>query len=147
MSKLKILIFGFAFFAFSLTLLFAQDSEVKFTLDAASPTIPLPKIFKPNIDLSGRGFNRTSSWPQSLADEKILEKWKNDIGFSGIYRIQYNLWEINQLAKDKDSQNKLLDNYEKVIKNISDAGGTVILDIFGTPAGLGEVLDKKSPPW
>ncbi|MDD5166983.1 MAG: hypothetical protein PHQ57_06325 [Candidatus Omnitrophica bacterium] len=147
MNKLKILIFGFAFFAFSFTLLFAQDSEIKLTLDAASPTIPLPKIFKPNIDLSGRGFNRTSSWPQSLADEKILEKWKNDIGFSGIYRIQYNLWEINQLAKDKESQNKLLYNYEKVIKNISDAGGTVILDIFGTPAGLGEVLDKKSPPW
>ena len=38
-------------------------------------------------------------------------------------------------------------NYENIIKKITDAGGIVILDIFGTPAGLGKALDKKSPPW
>jgi hypothetical protein len=33
-----------------------------------------------------------------------------------------------------------------VIKNITEACGIVILDIFGTPAGLGKVLDKKTVP-
>jgi hypothetical protein len=59
--------------------------------------------------------------------------------------MQYNLWEINQLSKNKDLQDKLLSNYENIIKKISEAGGVVILDIFGTPAGLGKVLDRKSP--
>jgi hypothetical protein len=124
---------------------FAQQSDdLEFTLDITSNTVPLPKIFKPNIDLSGRGFNRELSWPQTVAVKEVLDIWKRDIGFAGLYRVQYNLWEINQLSKDKDAQNKLLANYEDIIKNITDAGGTVILDIFGTPANLGKVLDKKS---
>ncbi len=127
-------------------LLFAQESDLEFTLDARAGTIPLPKIFKPNIDLSGRGYHRDTGWPQGLAAKEVLDIWQQDIGFRGVYRLQYSLWEINQLSSDKNLQGQLLANYEGIIKKISDAGGIVILDIFGTPAGLGKVLDKKSPP-
>jgi hypothetical protein len=126
--------------------LFAQESDLEFTLDVTSNTIPLPKIFMPNIDLSGRGFHNEISWPQLLAASQVLDSWQKDIGFRGIYRLQYNLWEISQLAKDKELQTKLLGNYEEIIKKISDAGGIVILDIFSMPQGLGKVLDKKSSP-
>ncbi len=126
----------------------AQSSDdLEFTLDVSSATTPLPKIFKPNIDLSGRGFHRELDWPQTVAAREVLERWQKEIGFNGLFRLQYNLWEINQLSKNKDLQHRLLVNYENIIKNISDAGGIVILNIFGTPAGLGEVLDKKSSPW
>lgn len=124
-----------------------QTDDLEFTLDVNSPTIALPKIFNPNIDLSGRGLHRQASWPQCLAAPEVLDTWQKDIGFSGAYRLQYNLWEINQLSKDKDAQDKLLNNYENIIKKITDAGGIVILDIFSTPAGFGETLDKKSAPW
>ncbi|MDP3731506.1 MAG: hypothetical protein Q8R31_00540 [Candidatus Omnitrophota bacterium] len=126
---------------------FAQEGDLEFTLDVHSSTIALPQIFKPSIDLSGRGFHRQASWPQGLAANEVLDIWGKDIGFNGAYRLQYNLWEINQLAKDKDAQDKLLNSYENVIKKITEAGGIVILDIFSTPAGLGQTLDKKSPPW
>ncbi|MFA4842446.1 MAG: hypothetical protein WC658_01245 [Candidatus Omnitrophota bacterium] len=152
-SKTKVLSFGICALTLSCALCFgichltsAQEPELEFTLDVTSETTPLPKIFKPSMDLSGRGFHRDTTWPQGLAAAEALDAWGKDIGFSGMYRLQYNLWEIHQLAKDKDSQNKLLSNYEGIIKRISDAGGIVILDIFGTPAGLGRVLDKKSPP-
>ncbi|MFH0935850.1 MAG: cellulase family glycosylhydrolase [Candidatus Omnitrophota bacterium] len=127
--------------------LFAQDDSLVINLDAASNTIPLPKVFRPGIDLSGRGFHRDPGWPQAMAAKEVVDIWRQDIGFRGVYRLQYSLWEINQLSRDKDAQRALLDNYESIIKSISDAGGIVILDIFGTPAGLGKVLDKKSPPW
>lgn len=126
---------------------FAQESELEFTLDTNANTTALPKVFKPNIDLSGRGFHHEGSWPQALAAKEVVALWQKDIGFGGLYRLQYNLWEINQLAKDKETQDKLLVNYEKIIEEITNAGGTVILDIFGTPAGMGKVLDKKTPPW
>jgi len=126
--------------------LFAQDDNIEYTLDINGNTVPLPKTFMPNIDLSGRGFHNDVSWPQSLAASQVLDSWQKDIGFRGIYRLQYNLWEISQLAKDKELQTKLLDNYEAIIKKISDAGGIVILDIFSTPQGFGKVLDKKSSP-
>jgi len=147
--KFYLLSFGFAFCALSFALsCFAQQTEnLEFTLDANSPTVALPKIFKPNIDLSGRGFHRQVSWPQGLAAGEVLDTWEKEIGFSRVYRLQYNLWEINQLAKDKDAQDKLLNNYENIMKKITDAGGIVILDIFSTPPGLGKALDKKSPPW
>ncbi|MFA5286659.1 MAG: hypothetical protein WC394_00040 [Candidatus Omnitrophota bacterium] len=125
---------------------FAQEVNLELTLDISSGTTPTPKIFKPNIDLGGRGFHHDNFWPQGLAAKDVLDLWRKDINFSGMYRMQYNLWEINQLAKDKAAQDKLLANYEEAIKNISDSGGIVILDIFGTPAGLGKVLDKKSAP-
>jgi beta-xylosidase len=125
---------------------FAQDGDLEFTLDISSNTTPTPKIFKPNVDLGGRGFHQDNLYPQGLAAKEALDLWRKDINFSGVYRLQYDLWEISQLAKDKAAQDKLLANYEEVIKSISDAGGTVILDIFGTPAGLGKALDKKSAP-
>lgn len=127
-------------------LLFAQPNEnLEFNLDANSNTIPLPNIFKPNMDLSGRGVADQKVWPQNLASPEVLDVWGKEIGFKGLYRIQYNLWEIYELAKDKSAQDKLLENYESIIKKISDSGGIVILNVFGTPAGLGKVLDKKSP--
>ena len=147
--KFYILIFSFTLCllsSFALTCFAQQSDDLEFTLDITSGTIPLPKIFKPNIDLSGRGFHRDAGWPQGIAAREVLDTWQKDIGFTGLYRLQYNFWEINQFAKDKDLQNNLLGNYEKIIKNISDAGGVVILDIFGTPAGLGKVLDKRSSP-
>jgi hypothetical protein len=152
-NKLKVLVFVIwilnLFCALNFNIchsVFAQEADLEFTLDIASSTIPLPKIFRPNLDLSGRGFNREPAWPQTVAAKEVLDVWQKDIGFGGLYRIQYNLWEINELSKDADLQNKLLNNYEEIIKNINNAGGTAILDIFGTPAGLGRVLDKKSPP-
>lgn len=150
MKKFKILNFVLLFciwmFGFLRVFVYAQDKDVVFNLDVNSSTIPLPKIFKPNIDLSGRGFHHDSSWPQGIAAAEVLDNWQKDIGFGGMYRLQYNLWEINESAKDGNLQNTLLANYEKIIEKINNAGGIVILDIFGTPAGLGKVLDKKSPP-
>lgn len=126
---------------------FAQQTEgLEFTLDVNANTVPLPRVFKPAIDLSGRGFHRQISWPQTLAAKEVMDIWQKDIGFSGLFRMQYSLWEISQLAKDKELQDKLLSNYEDIFKNITEAGGIVILDIFGTPAGLGKVLDKRIPP-
>ena len=120
----------------------SDDLEVK--IDFNSSSVPLPKIYKTNIDLSGRGAHRDVSWPQTLAAKDVLDTWQKDLGFGCFYRIQYNLWEIAQLAKDETAQSKLLENYEELIKKISDSGGTVILDLFGTPSGLGRVLDKNS---
>lgn len=147
-SDLVLRIFIIYIFCILATPVFTQQAEdLEYTLDINSPTIALPKIFKPSIDLSGRGFHRQTSWPQGLAANEVLDIWGKDIGFNSVYRLQYNLWEINQLAKDKDAQDKLLNNYENIIKKITLGGGIVILDIFSTPAGLGQALDKKSPPW
>lgn len=127
--------------------LFAQSpDELELNLDVTSWTSPTPKIMKPNIDLSGRGFHRESTWPQSLASREALDTWKKEIGFNGLYRLQYNLWEISQFSKDKESESKLLANYEDIIKSVSDSGGVVILNIFGTPHGMGKILDSKSAP-
>ena len=124
----------------------AQENEIEFSVDVKSPTVSLPKVFRPDIDLSGRGLHRSAAWPQSMAAPEVLDSWQKDIGFAGAYRLQYNLWEINASAKDKAQQESLLAGYESVIKKVSDAGSVVILDLFGTPAGLGKALDKKSPP-
>ena len=141
------LFFILSAFPYPLSAIYAQDEILEANIDFAANTIPLPKIFSPNIDLSGRGINRTNTWPQSLSAEKAIEAWGKDIGFKGIYRLQYDLWEIHQLSKDKEAQDKLLANYDKIIKSVSDSGGIVLLDLYGTPAGLGKVLDKNSPPW
>lgn len=126
---------------------FAQTSdELEFNLDLNSSTVALPKIYKSNIDLSGRDIHRDIVLPQTVASADTLDIWQADLGFNNFYRIQYNLWEIQQLANNKIAQKKLLDNYEELIKKISDSGGTVILDLFGTPYGLGRVLDKNSAP-
>ena len=126
---------------------FAQVSDdLEFNLDLDSAVVNLPKIYKPSVDLSGRGKQHDKTLPQTLAASDALAAWQADLGFRNFYRIQYNLWEIQQLANDKDSRQKLLNNYEEIIKKISDSGGTVILDLFGTPDGLGTVLDKNSAP-
>ncbi|RKY31513.1 MAG: hypothetical protein DRP74_04715 [Candidatus Omnitrophota bacterium] len=124
----------------------AQERELEVNLKLDSATIPLPKIFSPTIDLSGRGFHRQASWPQNLAAIEAIKRWHDEIGLNSFYRLQYNLWEISEFSKDKDLQNKTLENYENTIKMINNAGGVVVLNLFGTPAGLGKVLDKKSPP-
>jgi len=141
LSLFWIFVFGIC----HLTLAQTTD-DLELTLDVNSNTIPTPKIFKPNLDLSGRGFNSDNTWPQSLASKEALDAWHKDIGFNGFYRIQYNLWEITQLAKDQAAKDKMLANYENIIKSISDSGGTVILNLFGTPAGMGKILDKNSSP-
>jgi hypothetical protein len=139
-------VFSLSVLALAASGLCQQTDDLEFTLDAAAATTPLPKIFKPNLDLSGRGFYHEITWPQALASKDTLDLWQREIGFDGLYRLQFNLWDITQLSKDKDASDKIISNYESVIKSVSDAGGTVILNIFGTPAGMGKILDKKSAP-
>jgi hypothetical protein len=124
----------------------AQENSLEITLDFNANTIPLPKILRPDVDLSGRGFSRQGIWPQELAAQEVLDTWRKDIGFQGVFRLQYNLWEINEFAKNNYLQKKLMANYENILQQITDAGGVAIVTVFGTPAGLGRVLDKKSPP-
>jgi hypothetical protein len=151
-KKLPVILLGvwlFLIFAlpFSLTASFAQIPEVlEFSLDLNSPVVRLPNIYRPSMDLSGRGKQRDKTLPQTLASTETVALWQTDLGFRNFYRIQYNFWEIQQLANDPDSYQKLLSNYEEIIKKISDSGGTVILDLFGTPDGLGTVRDKNSAP-
>ncbi len=123
-----------------------QMPTIEFNIDIKGNTVILPNIFKPSIDVSGRGFYKDTTYPQNLSAPEPVDTWQKEIGFRGPYRIQYNLWEISQLSHNKEEQKKLLDNYERLIKTISDSGGFVILDIFGTPAGMGRALDKISAP-
>jgi len=152
MRKLPVVLSGVLLFlifllSFDWAVSFAQiPEELEFNLDFNSPVVSLPKIYKPSVDLSGRGKRHDLTLPQTLAVSDALSAWQADLGFRNFYRMQYNLWEIQQRAGDKDSYQKLLSNYEEIIKKISDSGGTVILDLFGTPDGLGEVLDKNSAP-
>ncbi|MGE5308284.1 MAG: GH39 family glycosyl hydrolase [Deltaproteobacteria bacterium] len=146
-----------AAFAFLSCVLFApvaraQDAALQvpepaeFSVDAGQQGIPLPRIFSPSVDLSGRGFHGDITWPQTLAAPEAVESWQKEIGFRGMYRLQFNLWEISQLSKNEALQSRLIANYEAVIKKISDAGATVILDIYSVPQGQGKVLDRKSFP-
>lgn len=126
---------------------FAQQSDdVEFSLDINTNVSATPNAFKPNIDLSGRGFNRDNAWPQGLASAESLDTFGKEIGYPGLYRIQYNLWDIKEASQDKELPAKLMANYETMIKKVMDSGGVVILDLFGTPKGLGKVLDKRSAP-
>jgi len=128
---------------------FAQEREndLKLEIDLlANNLTPLPGVFRPSADLSGRGFHRDSVWPQSVSAPEVLAAWQKDVGFGGFLRIQYNLWGVYQFAKDKVVQADHLAHYESIIKNVNDSGGTAILDIFGTPAGFGRILDKVSMP-
>ena len=124
----------------------AQVAAIELSLDVNSKTAPLPKIFSPNIDLSGRGFHKDPAWPYHIASSDVIEAWASQIGFKGMYRMHWNLWEIEQARSNPDLYKKLLANYESIIKRVSDAGGTVVLSLFGTPPGKGDVLDKRSPP-
>jgi hypothetical protein len=143
----RVLLFLFFSLFFGTGIIPAQiPDELELKLDLNSPTINLPKIYKSNIDLSGRGAHHDIAWPQTIAAGDALDTWQADLSFSNFYRLQYNFWEIQQLAENKAAQEKLLSNYEEIIKKISDNGGIVILDLFGTPDGLGRVLDKSSSP-
>ncbi|MCK9571828.1 MAG: hypothetical protein M0Q96_00915 [Candidatus Omnitrophica bacterium] len=127
--------------------IFAQfKEELKIEVDLNAKTSALADIFRPNIDLSGQGANRDAAWPQTLAAREVLESWQKNIGFAGFYRLQYNLWEISNLENDQTALKATLLNYETLIKSVNDAGGVVILNLFGTPAGMGNILDKNSPP-
>ena len=123
-----------------------QDDAIRVTLDASAPTAPLPKVFRANIDLSGRGVSRDKTMPQEVAATPVLDTWQRDIGLSALYRMQLNLWELGSLSRDKAAYDAFIAHYEAVIQRINDAGGVVIIDLFGTPAGMGKALDKKSPP-
>jgi len=139
-------IFFAAFFFFCLPNNTRAQDNLEVTFDSAAPTIPLPQIFVPDIDLGGRGATSDKTWPRVAAASEVLDIWRSEIGFTGVYRLQLNLWEISQLDKEKELQEKLLGNYEKILKMVTDSGGLVILNVFSTPPGLGSVLDKKSYP-
>ena len=143
----EVLLFSVFILPFGQGDLLAQNSEeLEYSLDLNSPVVNLPKIYRTCLDLSGRGTQHDKTLPQTLASPDALNTWQEDLGFRNFYRIQYNLWEIQQLSGDQDARQKLLSNYEDIIKKISDSGGTVILDLFGTPDGWGTVLDKSSAP-
>ena len=128
------------------SLTFAQEDTLEFNIDASAKTTALSKIFSPGIDLSGRGYHREMSWPYNIAAKEVLEKWQNEISFKGIFRLYWNIWEMEQVKLDEPLKKALFSNYENIIKNISDSGGIVILSLFGTPPGMGEALDKRSAP-
>lgn len=129
--------------------IFAQDNGIDFSLDIASKTKATPYLLqKPGIDLSGRGFHNDPTWPQNLSYPEVIDSLDQLLDLQGgIFRIQFDLWEFSELAKNKQMQAAFLENYSTVIKNINATGGTVILNLYGMPPGLGKVLDKKSSPW
>ena len=137
------------FLTFLTSVSFAQGSDIDFTLDVSGKTKATPNLFrKPGIDLSGRGFHNDPTWPQNLAAPEALAFLEDQLNLQGgIFRLQFDLWEFVQLAKNKQMQAKFLDNYSQVIRNINAAGGITILNLYGMPPGLGKVLDKKSSPW
>jgi hypothetical protein len=124
----------------------AQEDSVEYTLNTAGNTIALPQCFRPSMDLGGRGFHPDPAWPQSVAAPEAIDVWHNEFGACGLYRVQLNLWEISMLERNPALQRQWMQNYEALIKRISDAGGTVIVDIFSTPPGWGKIFDKKSAP-
>ncbi len=128
------------------TAVYAQEEVLEFNLDVKSKTTSLPEIFSPGVDLSGRGYHRRMDWPYHLAAKEVLERWEKEISFKGLYRMYWNIWEIEQVKLDKPLKKMLLDNYESIIKSISEAGGRVILTLYGSPPGMGRALDKRSPP-
>ena len=119
----KVLILIFAVLIICRVNLYAQGDDLEYVLDSSSSSVILPNVFRPNIDLGGRGFNADNTWPQELSAIDVLDRWQKDIGFSGIYRMQFNLWEIGHLSKDKEAQAKLLANYEKIMQSVTNAGG------------------------
>lgn len=144
MASVKKILFIILFFNLSFSFVFAQTEDLNYSLDINSNTASLPKIFSSNIDLSGKGISADKTWSQTLASKELVEQWNKEISNSQIYRMQFNLWESQQLTKEE--QDKFIDNYANLIKNLNDKGAIVLLDFFGTPQGMGKVLDKKSVP-
>jgi len=128
-------------------IIFAQEPPVlELKLDVNAKTSPLPKIYFPNIDLSGRGYHTDAAWPFHIAAPQAIDKWGTDMGYAGLFRMHWNFWEIEQAKANPQLRQQLIANYEAVLKRISDGGGTVILSLFGSTPGKGEVLDRRSPP-
>jgi len=129
---------------------FAQEEKketpvrIEFSLDVSGQTSPRPKIFAPSIDLSGRGGGFDPSRPQSAAGDEPFRRWSEEIGFPGYYRLQFDLWETAQLKDNSEALEKQTAYYRGIIDKICSSGGTVIMTFFGTPAGMGKVLDKRS---
>ncbi|MFH1678570.1 MAG: cellulase family glycosylhydrolase [Candidatus Omnitrophota bacterium] len=144
-----ILIFNIWLLNFLSVPVFAQNSDIDFNLDISSKTRVTPDLLRrPGIDLSGRGFHGDPTWPQNLAAPEALARIDKELDLrGGVFRLQFDLWEFVLLAKNKQMQTRLFNNYSSVIKNINAAGGVIILDLYGMPPGLGKVLDKKSSPW
>jgi len=143
---IKILCFFFCLCIFA-SVTFSQKTDLEFNLDINAKTLPLSIIFSPSIDLSGRGYHTQVNWPYSLASKEIISRWYSEIGFQkGLYRIYFNLWELQKVENDPLLQQTILSNYEKIIKIISDSAGKIILVLYGTPPGWGKVLDKRSFP-
>ncbi|MBU0549352.1 MAG: hypothetical protein KKH80_01645 [Candidatus Omnitrophica bacterium] len=129
--------------------LLAQENGIDFNLDITSKTKATPSLLeKPGIDLSGRGFQNDPTWPHNLSAYDALNQLDQYLDLQGgIFRLQFDLWEFVQLAKNKQMQSRFLENYSLVIKNINASGGITLLNLYGMPPGLGKVLDKKSSPW
>jgi len=144
-----ILIFDIWILNFSGTLSFAQGTDIDFNLDVTSKTKATPNLIKkPGIDLSGRGFSSDPTWPQNLACPEVLAQLEQYPDLQGgIFRLQFDLWEFAELAKNKQMQAGFLENYSAVIRNINAKGGITLLVLYGMPPGLGKVLDKTSSPW
>ena len=144
-----ILIFNIIFFLSFSDSIFAQETYIDFNLDITSKTKATPTLVnRPGVDLSGRGFHDKPTWPQNLAAPEAIDNLEKNLDLrGGIFRIQFDLWEFIQLAKNKEMQARLLSNYAEVIKNINAVGGIAIVNLYGMPPGLGKVLDKKSSPW
>ena len=100
------------------------------------------------LDFSGRGFNAVDpSWPRNIAQSQVLDEVYKELNLEGgIFRLQFDLWEFVSIAQDKELQNKFLENYSQVINQIDRRQGTVLLNLYGMPPGLGRVLDKRSSP-
>lgn len=124
----------------------ALDAGLEFVLDANSKTIQLPKVFSPNINLSGRGFSHQASLPKGMPSLEVLERWENEMGFSGIYRLNYNLWEEAELSGYKETKEKFIANYDFLLQKITDSDGVAIISLFGTPSGMGRAFDCRSVP-
>ncbi|MBU4184654.1 MAG: hypothetical protein KKC23_00320, partial [Proteobacteria bacterium] len=65
-KKQGFLLFFLVFFLVGVCLAQSPE-ELEFNIDLNSLAVPIPKIYKPNIDLSGRGAHRDITWPQTLA--------------------------------------------------------------------------------
>lgn len=126
----------------------AKDAppRMDFSIDVAGQAPARPKIFSPSIDLSGRGWGADPSRPQSLAGEEAVKRWEEEIGFPGYYRLQFDLWEAGRQKENKEALDRQTAYYHGIIDRVCSSGGTVIMSFFGTPAGMGKVLDKRSQP-
>jgi len=126
--------------------LFAQEGDIEYVLDATSTAIPLPDIFKPSMDLSGRGFTATRHGHSHLPIRACLISGIRISAWPGSTGFNTTSGKSASFQATEPFQEKLIANYEALIKRVNDSGGVVMLNIFSTPQGQGKVLDKKVHP-